>query len=222
MLQPRSNRVRTTAASESLGCTATSGRGGCTPSAPSSSRSDLQGGRGAPGRSGSPAALLASSTGPPAASTGREHQRCQHAHAAGASQASREVARVAAGTSDSAALASALPQYPPSQHTHTLTHMYATPPHPPIHTPTSPPTPPHRIVCRSISCSLIGFTPLLTTDRRRCRRRRGAQAGAADGRECRAQAAGKQALPRAAGHSACWVPDVHVSPCHQPCVGASC
>ena len=41
MLQPRSNRVRTTAARLSLGRTATSGLGGCTPSATSSSRSAL-------------------------------------------------------------------------------------------------------------------------------------------------------------------------------------
>lgn len=41
MEQPRLNSVRTTAASESVGRTATRGRGRCTPSASSSSRSDL-------------------------------------------------------------------------------------------------------------------------------------------------------------------------------------
>lgn len=41
MEQPRSNSVRTTEANESVGRTATSGLGRCTPSASSSSRSPL-------------------------------------------------------------------------------------------------------------------------------------------------------------------------------------
>ena len=140
MLHPCSNRVRTTAASVSLGCTANSGFRGCTRSATSSSRSALQkpeqqqrNGQSSSQRhkSGQPAALLLLPA-PPRGCC----RLCCAIYASDNSHSSQKTTTLAppAGSAARGQRAAGA----------------------------------HRIVCRSISCSLMGLALELTTERRRC------------------------------------------------------